>query len=589
MTLYLVATLLATSLSALVLSQSGLGLPMLWGLPLLPAATWLALRLAPGAWRPRHARQAEGASRPLAHFAQYSSLPALLVEGGRIAHANRALLKGLGLAERGDEVIGMPLENIVHPRHHAEVAALLGAEGASGDAGTVTLLRADGLPWQARLSLFRADRSSVALLQFAAPDALPEAGPDGQWGNRLAHEAGEILFALDAQLAVTWLNPQWARSTGRSLADCQFAPFLPHFHLEDRTTLTKGLRRLQAGGREGLCLEVRLVTTRGGAPRWVELRAWADGDGGVVGLLLDIDQRRRSEEALRAQRRSLHTMLDNLPGMIYRGQNDKHWTMEFVSEGCFELTGYTPLELVDNQSASFAELIHPEDRDFVWNYVQMRLARRERYELSYRIIDRDGQTRWVWEQGRGIHSSRGEFLGLEGFITDVSSRHEAQEESRRRLFFDNATGLLSFSLFLDRLQHVVAHSAIAGYPFALIHLEIDALESLAASYGPAMAERVMVETGKRLRVVHGDCNGATRHGNGFAVLITDFRPATLAWAGPAASGGVGDLAAALAGLVERPLRIDGHAIKLQARIGLAPAPSTCTDASALLAEALRAA
>lgn len=589
MTLYLVATLLATSLSTLVLSQSGVGAPVLWGLPLLPAAAWLALRLAPGGWRPRHVREASGASRPLAHFAQYSSLPALLVEDGRIAHANRALLKGLGLAERGDEVIGMPLENIVHPRHHGQVAALLAAEGASGDGGSVTLLRADGLPWAARLSLFRADRSSVALLQFAAPDALPEAGPDGQWGNRLAHEAGEILFALDAQLAVIWLNPQWARSTGRSLADCQFAPFLPHFHLEDRTALTKGLRRLQAGGRDSLCLEVRLVTTRGGMPRWVELRAWADGDGGIVGLLLDIDQRRRGEEALRAQRRSLHTMLDNLPGMIYRGQNDKHWTMEFVSEGCFELTGYTPLELVDNQSASFAELIHPEDRDFVWNYVQMRLARRERYELSYRIIDRDGQIRWVWEQGRGIHSSRGEFLGLEGFITDVSSRHEAQEESRRRLFFDNATGLLSFSLFLDRLQHVVAHSAIAGYPFALIHLEIDALESLATSYGPAMAERVMVETGKRLRVVHGDCNGATRHGNGFAVLITDFRPATLAWAGPAASGGVGDLAAALAGLVDRPLRIDGHAIKLQARIGLAPAPSTCTDASALLAEALRAA
>ena len=42
-----------------------------------------------------------------------------------------------------------------------------------------------------------------------------------------------------------------------------------------------------------------------------------------------------------------------------------------------------------------------------------------------------------------------------------------------------------------------------------IHLEIDALETLAANYGPAMAERVMVETGKRLRVVHGDCNGAT--------------------------------------------------------------------------------
>jgi PAS domain S-box-containing protein len=177
---------------------------------------------------------------------------------------------------------------------------------------------------------------------------------------------------------------------------------------------------------------VRTLAGRALGPRWVELRAWpldlpASGEAGIVGMLLDIDQRRRHEEALRAQRRSLHTMLDNLPGMIYRGQNDKHWTMEFVSEGCFELTGYTPLELVDNQSARFADLIHPEDRDFVWNYVQMRLTRRERYELSYRIIDRDGQTRWVWEQGRGIHSSRGEFLGLEGFITDVSSSRGARK------------------------------------------------------------------------------------------------------------------------------------------------------------------
>jgi GGDEF domain-containing protein len=189
---------------------------------------------------------------------------------------------------------------------------------------------------------------------------------------------------------------------------------------------------------------------------------------------------------------------------------------------------------VDNQSARFADLIHPEDRDFVWNYVQMRLTRRERYELSYRIIDRDGQTRWVWEQGRGIHSSRGEFLGLEGFITDVSSSRGAQEEARRRLFFDNAAGLLGFSLFLDRLQHLFRHAPIAGYPFALFHLAVDALDGIQAEHGTAMAERVMVESGKRLRVVHSDCNGAARHGDGFAVLIADFRPRPWPGLAPAA-------------------------------------------------------
>lgn len=598
MSIYLAATLLATILSCLALADAGQVDAPTRGMALmcaLPALAWMGLHLAPRARLDTHPLDRERRGRPLAHFAQHSSQPALLVEGGRIAHANRALLKALGLTARADEVLGMPLDNIVHPKHHRRLAALLGSEAASGDAGVLTLLRADGVPWLARVSLFRGDRSPVTLLQFDTPEALPDTGPDRQWGNRLAHFAGEILFALDNQLLVTWVNPQWERATGRPVADSLFLPFLPLFHLEDRAALTKGLRQLQNGERDSLTLELRTLAGRALGPRWVELRAWpldlpASGETGIVGMLLDIDQRRRSEEALRAQRRSLHTMLDNLPGMIYRGQNDKHWTMEFVSEGCFELTGYTPLELVDNQSASFADLIHPEDRDFVWNYVQMRLTRRERYELSYRIVDRDGQTRWVWEQGRGIHSSRGEFLGLEGFITDVDSSRGAQEEARRRLFFDNATGLLGFSLFLDRLQHLFVHSTCVGYPFALLHLALDPLEEIAASHGPAMAERVMVEVGKRLRVVCNDCNGVARHGNGFAILVADFRPASLAWAAPlpdapSTAAGLSHLADALTGLAGRPLRIDGHPIALSARIGIAPAPTQCSDAKEMLAAA----
>lgn len=602
MSIYLAATLLATILSCLALADAGQLDATTRGMALmcaLPALAWMGLHLAPRARLDARPLDKEGRGRPLAHFAQHSSQPALLVEGGRIAHANRALLKALGLTARADEVLGMPLDNIVHPKHHRRLAALLGSEAASGDAGVLTLLRADGVPWLTRASLFRGDLSQVTLVQFDVTDTFPEARSDRQWGNRLAHFAGEILFALDNQLLVTWLNPQWEKATGRPVADSVFQPFLPLFHLEDRAAVTKGLRQLQNGERDSLTLELRTLAGRALGPRWVELRAWpldlpASGETGIVGMLLDIDQRRRSEEALRAQRRSLHTMLDNLPGMIYRGQNDKHWTMEFVSEGCFELTGYTPLELVDNQSASFADLIHPEDRDFVWNYVQMRLTRRERYELSYRIVDRDGQTRWVWEQGRGIHSSRGEFLGLEGFITDVDSSRGAQEEARRRLFFDNATGLLGFSLFLDRLQHLFVHATCVGYPFALLHLALEPLEEIAASHGPAMAERVMVEVGKRLRVVCNDCNGVARHGNGFAILVADFRPASLAWAAPlpadpAPDAGLQHLAGALAGLAGKPLRIDGHPIALRTRVGVAPSPARCADAREMLAAAALAA
>lgn len=90
----------------------------------------------------------------------------------------------------------------------------------------------------------------------------------------------------------------------------------------------------------------------------------------------DFDERKQAELSLRESQRALATLMDNLPGMAYRCRNDQNWTMEFVSEGAFDLTGYAPSELVDNREVSYAELIRAEDRERVQLEVQAALQAR---------------------------------------------------------------------------------------------------------------------------------------------------------------------------------------------------------------------
>lgn len=128
-----------------------------------------------------------------------------------------------------------------------------------------------------------------------------------------------------------------------------------------------------------------------------------------------------------AERKHL-TLLENLPGMAYRCRNDRDWTMELVSAGCEDLTGYKPEELIDNIKLSFNDLILPQDRDRIWNVIQTQVTSRSSFELEYRITVKSGQVRWMWERGTGVFSEDHELVALEGFITDITERKQQERD-----------------------------------------------------------------------------------------------------------------------------------------------------------------
>jgi len=139
------------------------------------------------------------------------------------------------------------------------------------------------------------------------------------------------------------------------------------------------------------------------------------------------DQDRRLAE----RERALSTLVGNLPGMVYRCRNDRDWTIEFASEGSLALTGYRPEELGENGVTTYNELIHPDDREPVWEQVQAALAEHRPFLLRYRVRSRDGQEKQVREHGRGIFTDDGVLMALEGYIADASAEARALEQAQK--------------------------------------------------------------------------------------------------------------------------------------------------------------
>ena len=139
-----------------------------------------------------------------------------------------------------------------------------------------------------------------------------------------------------------------------------------------------------------------------------------------------------SRRLLDERTRRLETLISNLPGIVYRCRNDPEWTMEAVEGEVERLVGYAAEGLERGDVVWGEEILHPEDREDVWETVQEELVDGETFEVTYRAVTADGTTKWLWERGRVVDQRDDGPEILEGFITDITERKERERELERR-------------------------------------------------------------------------------------------------------------------------------------------------------------
>ena len=126
------------------------------------------------------------------------------------------------------------------------------------------------------------------------------------------------------------------------------------------------------------------------------------------------------KQELSENRRQLNTLMDNLPGIAYRSDVDTSRTMQFMSVGTHEITGFPHTHFTEDGMEPFISVVAEEDRAELTERLQAALAARLRFEHVYRIQPKSGDARWVREQAVGLYDDDGSPFAIEGFISDVT-------------------------------------------------------------------------------------------------------------------------------------------------------------------------
>ncbi len=176
-----------------------------------------------------------------------------------------------------------------------------------------------------------------------------------------------------------------------------------------------------------------VITTRDGEKRWitdssVEIVDEQGKATGSIGILMDITERKRTEEALRESERLLRLVMDLVPHFIFA--KDAKGRHLFANRACAEANGLTPEQMVGRTDLDLvadrtqAEAFMRDDRDVIASGLPKSIPEEP-------LTDATGQTRFLQTIKFPFVAPGTGGLALLGVAVDITERKRAAEEIRR--------------------------------------------------------------------------------------------------------------------------------------------------------------
>ncbi len=314
--------------------------------------------------------------------------------------------------------------------------------------------------------------------------------------------AAVLFIAFDREGNATTINRTGCEILGLPKEEIVGKQWVERFVPEqERATVYDVLRRIYEGTIKPTDINENGIINVKNEVRQIEWRnaVLRDVNGEISGILsagVDVTDLRRTNEALRESERSKSVLLSNLPGMAYRCAYDQNWTMQFVSPGCFELTGYLPDELINNNAIAFNDIICPEYREPVWIESKEHLSAHENNQYEYEILTASGERKWVLDINQGVLDDAGRIVALEGIIVDITKSKLQFLQIQYLSNHDQLTGLHNRQYY-DNAKKTMDQDA--SLPLSVVFVDINGLKLVNDAFGYDIGDKMIQTTAAVLK------------------------------------------------------------------------------------------
>lgn len=476
-----------------------------------------------------------------------------------------------------DAYLGDGWLKVVHPEDREAIAAIWQATMATGQAASATYRVRDGQ-----------DRYRWVLGRTVP--LKDETGRVQEWVGTITdiherHEAAETIRVQEERYRLAVRATQdgiwdwdvasddiaWIKATGEVSNDTadeskpSWLRWAASIHPEDRARVTGSFAAAIDGTDDRWQAEYRC---RAGAGSYKEVIDQAfvvrDGRGRpirMVGAVRDVTEQRQAIAALRTSEERLRLALQagrmvawelNLTsGQITRTENARQ-----------------VLGVAAESQAEFLDLVHPDDRAQIAEFIRAGATREER---EFRYISPAGRLKWLCSSVERVGTDR-----LVGITFDITDRKLAQETLWQTANLDALTGLPNRQLFRRCVEAALSAAERDGTCVSLLLIDLDHLRDVNDALGHDVGDAVIREVADRLRDGLRPCDTLARlTGDEFALILVD--PLRLPHALQHAE--------ALIARLRQPLRIRNQTLTCKASIGVAAYPDHHTDWRELLKDA----